>query len=329
MTEAELAEFIIGESPAIRRVRELILRIAPTSLPVLIQGPTGSGKELVAEALHRASGRSGAFVPFNVCAISDAMFEDALFGHVRGAFTGATHDRRGYLAEADRGTAFLDEISSLSLVMQPKLLRAIETRKFRPVGSSSDRTSEFRLLAAANEDLHVAARGGRFRADLAHRMAGMIIHMPSLAARREDIPLLVAHFAARAQRSEARRVEFKESAVRALTAQAWSGNVRELKFLVETVVAVADSSPVSALQLKELTVQNHDDCVGMPSTEERLRIERVLREANWDTDGAANALGVHRSTLYRWMKRVGIGSRERQAAAKKSEAYAPLFTQIV
>lgn len=309
MTEIELAQFIIGESPAIRRVRELILRVAPTSLPVLIQGPTGSGKELVAEALHRVSGRSGAFVPFNVCAISDAMFEDALFGHVRGAFTGATQDRRGYLAEADRGTVFLDEISSLSLGMQPKLLRAIETRKFRPVGASSDRASEFRLVAAANEDLHGAARAGRFRADLAHRMAGIVIHMPTLESRREDIPLLVTHFVERARRREvpnANAAEFNNSAMRALQQREWPGNVRELKFVVETALAVASSSVISAGSLTEMTVFDSSSYSVVPSVEERVRLETVLREAVWDTDRAAEALGVHRSTLYRWMRRLGM-----------------------
>jgi DNA-binding NtrC family response regulator len=133
VTDHNVAALIIGESAAIRRVRALIERVAPTGIPVLIQGPTGSGKELVAQALHLASGRSGPLVAFNVCAIAESMFEDTLFGHVRGAFTGATADARGYLAEADRGTVFLDEIGGLPLQAQAKLLRAIETRTFRPV----------------------------------------------------------------------------------------------------------------------------------------------------------------------------------------------------
>lgn len=316
MNEAELSQFIIGDSPAIRRVRDLILRIAPTSLPVLIQGPTGSGKELVAEALHRASGRSGAFVPFNVCAISDAMFEDAIFGHVRGAFTGATQDRRGYLSEADRGTVFFDEISSLSLTMQPKLLRAIETRKFRPVGSSSDRASDFRLVAAANEDLQMASRLGRFRPDLAHRMAGITIHVPSLDVRREDIPQLVAHFTKRARgRGVAGGTQFCDSAIRALQRRDWPGNVRELKYVVETALAVADSNVVSASGLWESSIFDSSDVGVVPLLAERVRLEQALRDADGDTDRAAEALGVHRSTLYRWMRRSGIRGNSSQRKA--------------
>src|SRR5919106_5556708 len=146
--ETAISKLLIGESLAMRTLRGDILAIAESHLPVLIQGETGTGKELVAEALHLASARSGRFVPFNVCAISESMFEDALFGHVRGAFTGAVSDSIGYLMEADRGTVFLDEIGSLPLSAQTKLLRAVETQQFRPVGARSDRRSDFRVVTA-------------------------------------------------------------------------------------------------------------------------------------------------------------------------------------
>jgi len=161
-----LDERIIGESQLIRELRSRIIRYAATNLPVLIQGPSGTGKELIAESLHTLSGRTGAFVAFNVCAVADTMFEDALFGHARGAFTGADRDRVGYLTEAHRGTVFLDEISGLSLSMQAKLLRAIETRRFRPVGARTDAVSDFRVIAASNEDIGDLVQQRRFRLGL-------------------------------------------------------------------------------------------------------------------------------------------------------------------
>lgn len=148
-----LASVLIGESPSMRHLCQVIRKVASSRLPVLIMGPTGSGKELVASALHMASGRAGAFVAFNVCAVADTMFEDALFGHARGAFTGAVAESAGYLAEADKGGIFLDEISGLPLPSQAKLHRAIETQTFRALGAKRDRRSEFRVLSASNEEL--------------------------------------------------------------------------------------------------------------------------------------------------------------------------------
>ena len=157
------AEVLVGESGVIRRLRATIERIAPARISVLVEGPTGSGKELVAALLHRISGRSGALVAFNVCAIADTMFEDALFGHVRGAYTGAGTDNLGFLREAHAGTLFMDEISGLPNALQPKLLRALETGVFRPIGSSRDTKSDFRLVAASNEPVGHLVDVGRFR----------------------------------------------------------------------------------------------------------------------------------------------------------------------
>src|SRR5678816_48003 len=171
---------LIGDSFPMQRLRALIARVAPTNVPVLIEGATGTGKELVAAMLHRLSGRGGAFVPFNVCALPDSMFEDALFGHVKGAYTGAAGDTLGYLREANGGTAFFDEISGLALGLQPKLLRAIETRTIRAVGSSRDVTSDFRVVAATNECLDELVDAGRFRADLNHRLSGLVLTVPTL-----------------------------------------------------------------------------------------------------------------------------------------------------
>src|SRR5688572_10225021 len=162
-SERALSDFLVGDSPPMRRLRAQITRIACTDLPVLIQGESGTGKELVAQALHLTSSRAGPFVAFNICAIPEALFESALFGHVRGAFKGATADSVGYLAEADRGTLFLDEIGSLASVAQAKLLRAIETRSFRPVGARHDRSSSFRVTAATNVSIDLLMSGGGFR----------------------------------------------------------------------------------------------------------------------------------------------------------------------
>jgi DNA-binding NtrC family response regulator len=306
--EAGLAELIIGQSPAIRRVRDLILRAAPSHLPVLIHGPTGAGKELVADALHRASGRPGAIVAFNVCAIGDTMFEDTLFGHVRGAYTGAAADRRGYLAEADRGTLFLDEVSGLPMALQAKLLRAVETRTYRPVGSTADRRSDFRLVSATNEELGARVREGLFRADLAHRLSGLVIDVPPLTARRDDIPLLARHFAAAVATSDGTPARLSDAALRVLQGHDWPGNVRELRHVVECAIVLADSPVLHARDLIEVLAQSvqgavpHDE----PLLEERAALEAVLRRCEWNTEAAALELRVHRSTLYRWMKRLGI-----------------------
>jgi DNA-binding NtrC family response regulator len=195
MSAAMIADLLVGESAVMVRLRDLVLRLAPARLPVLVQGPTGAGKELVAQALHRASGRKGRCVAFNACAIPDAMFEDALFGHVRGAFSGASHDHTGYLGEANGGTVFMDEIGSLGIDAQAKLLRAVETRVFRPVGARRDQESDFRLVTATNVRLGDLVGTGRFRPDLAHRISAAVITVPALAEHPEDIPALAEHFA--------------------------------------------------------------------------------------------------------------------------------------
>ena len=299
-----LAGYILGESPAIRGLRHLILRAAPLPLPVLIEGPTGAGKELVARALHDASGRSGAFVAFNVCAVADTMWEAALFGHEKGAFTGATSDRRGYLAEADGGTLFLDEISGLSLPNQAKLLRALETREFRPVGGREDRQSDFRVVTATNEDLEELAGIGRFRLDLLHRLQGFALRVPSLAERQEDVPLLAKHFAQGLGPAFA-AVELSAGAVRALQQHSWPGNVRELKHAVERAMALANGPRMRrediemALGPKHAEFRTDDDFA-------RRRLVTLLEEHGWNTARAAVHLGVHRVTVYRRMRRLGI-----------------------
>jgi len=302
---------IIGESPAIRAVRALVERVAPLRLPVLIQGPTGSGKELVARALHTLSGRRGRFVAVNVCAIADAMFEATLFGHVRGAFTGAVGDAAGYLAEADGGTLFLDEIGGLSPPMQAKLLRALETHEFRPVGGRRDQRSDFRVVAATNEAMHVLVATGRFRADLAHRLDVVSIDVPALTERLEDVPPLARHFAALASAAAA---PLAPDALERLQAHDWPGNVRELKNLVERVVALAPAGALHARDV-EAHLRRPRAAAVMPDAAagERDELLALLARCGWDTAEAARRLGLHRATVYRRMERLGISLPTRRA----------------
>lgn len=226
-----LASLLVGVSACMSQLRGVVAQLAQSRLPVLILGPTGAGKELVANAVHLASARKGGFVAFNVSALADTMFEDALFGHARGAFTGATGDTTGYLAEADKGTIFLDEISGLGLPSQAKLLRAIETQSFRPVGASRDKRSDFRIVAATNDDLLAQCDRALFRPDLYHRLAGVTVHVPSLAERREDIPVLMQAFLR--SLSDDAAIVFTAGALETFGNAEWPGNVRQLKHAVE------------------------------------------------------------------------------------------------
>jgi DNA-binding NtrC family response regulator len=318
MNDRVVDTFIVGQSFAIRELRALIAKVAPARLPVLIQGPTGSGKELVARALHGVSGRRGAFVAFNVSAIAETLFEDALFGHVRGAFSGAVADSPGYLVEADHGTAFFDEIGALPLVLQAKLLRAVEAREFRPVGARRDRSSDFRIVTATNEPLAALVRRGAFRADLAHRLSGVVLEVPPLAARREDIPLLVRHFVAQERPICASTIDFTDEVMDRLCAYSWPGNVRELRHAVDRLIALA---PTSLIGLPELTAILSSSVVTQhrPAdlrSEERRQLLALLDAAQWDTKDVAARLGVDRVTVYRRMRRLGIAtplSRSRTA----------------
>jgi DNA-binding NtrC family response regulator len=305
-TKRAIDAVLIGDSLPMQRLRMLVAAVAPTRVPVLIEGATGTGKELVAGLLHQESCRDGALVAFNVCALGDSMFEDALFGHAKGAFTGAAGETLGFLREANGGTAFLDEISGLPLLLQAKLLRAIETGVVRPVGSSRDAKSDFRTVAATNERIDDLVAKGQFRADLAHRLSGMILTVPTLAERVDDIPVLVEHFVRRAQPS--RPVAITRSAMQILQMRLWPGNVRELKQVVEAALAFArnvldDDALAVVLAQRSRTVE---PAKPTPTFVERQRLLKLLNGAAWDTEIAASTLGVHRTTVYRRMRRLGI-----------------------
>ena len=305
MTPHAAASALIGDSAPMRELRALVDAIAPTSLPVLIHGPTGSGKELVAALIHERSRRTGAFVAFNVCAIAESMFDDALFGHAKGAYTGAVRESLGFLREANGGTAFFDEISGLPLVLQAKLLRAIETGRFRPLGAARDAVSDFRVVAATNEDLDALVAERQFRADLRHRLSGIVIPVPALGERVDDIPALARHFARRFRNAE---ISIEPEAVALLQRAAWPGNVRELKHVVEVAAAFA-SDAIDVRALSPVIAGRAASCSA--ATPSALHVERrdlidVLERARWFADDAAKELGIHRATLYRRMKRLAI-----------------------
>jgi DNA-binding NtrC family response regulator len=306
-------EALLGESEAIRDLRSLIERVARTSLSVLISGKTGSGKELVAQALHRGSRRDGALVAINVCAVTDSMFEAALFGHVRGAFTGAVGNSPGFLAEANGGTLFLDEISGLPAPAQAKLLRAVETKEFRPVGARMDRRSDFRVVAATNEELRGLAAAGRFRADLLQRLSAVTIRVPALRARADDIPQLVTHFAAGCS-AGATPATFSRTAIERLQAHHWPGNVRELRHIVECAIALAESSSIGVREVESLLGGGAGESM-LARRDDHLRDELMcaLEAAEWDVDAVARQLGVHRATIYRRLKRVSPDMRSASA----------------
>jgi DNA-binding NtrC family response regulator len=302
----EISRLLVGESAAIRQLRRDILLFGPTRLPILIQGPTGSGKELVARALHQVGRRPGTLVAFNVCAVSESMFEDALFGHVKGAFTGAHHDSPGYLAEANGGSVFLDEISGLGLQPQAKLLRALETGVYRPVGGGRDRVSDFRLISASNESLAELVETRCFRMDLLQRIGGYVIKVPPLVDRRDDVPLLALHFLAQVR---AVGVVPSTRALRRLRDHAWRGNVRELRHVMERLLVMAQGTEIDEAHVADALdtgalAENPDE----QRSEFGDRLRGVLRANDWDTAAAARTLNVHRATIYRWMQRTGIAA---------------------
>ncbi len=291
---------LIGDSKPMRGLRARIATLAPLDLPVLIEGETGTGKELVARALHEASGRRGRFVAVNVCAIPETMFEATLFGHVKGAFTGASYPSRGLLAEADGGTLFLDEIALLPLALQPKLLRAIESREFRPVGAGAERSSDFRVVSASNEPLDIAVAAGRFRGDLLYRVKVAALRVPPLRERKQDIPSLAQRFLAEVNSNGA---PFAPCALEALTRHRWPGNVRELRNLVLRLAGEAGGAVITADAVHEALRDANRSSGDHPG---RDRLLRLMTGVGGDVRLAARAEGVHLSTMYRRLARLGI-----------------------
>ena len=238
---------MIGESPALKNIQSIIEKVAPSDARVLITGSNGSGKELVAHAIHSLSERSkNPIVEVNCAAIPSELIESELFGHVKGSFTGAIKDKQGKFEQANGGTLFLDEIGDMSLVAQAKVLRALQENKVSPVGSDKEIKVDVRVLAATNKDLKKEIEAGKFREDLYHRLSVIEIHVPSLDERKDDIPILVKHFAKLISEEQGTSVkEFDDKAIKTLQNFSWTGNIRELRNVVERLI-ILGSNPVTA-----------------------------------------------------------------------------------
>ena len=238
---------MIGESPALKNIQNMIEKVAPSDARVLITGSNGSGKELVAHAIHSLSERSkNPIVEVNCAAIPSELIESELFGHVKGSFTGAIKDKQGKFEQANGGTLFLDEIGDMSLVAQAKVLRALQENKVSPVGSDKEIKVDVRMLAATNKDLKKEIEAGKFREDLYHRLSVIEIHVPSLDERKDDIPILVKHFAKLISEEQGTSVkEFDDKAIKTLQNFSWTGNIRELRNVVERLI-ILGSNPVTA-----------------------------------------------------------------------------------
>jgi DNA-binding NtrC family response regulator len=293
---------LIGTSEAMQRVRAEAELAARTNGSVLIEGETGCGKELVAQLIHELSRRPGKIVCVNVAAIADTMFEAQLFGHRRGAFTGAISDQVGLVKEAHHGTLFLDEISSLALTAQAKLLRVLETGYVRMLGGRGEEHVDFRVVAASNADLALEAREGRFRPDLYHRLCDWRIQLPPLRDRREDIALLAEHFLSDLRTSGSSAV-FHEDAISALMAQYWPGNVRQLRQTIRRASYLSDGEFITRATIVNALAHGTPP-YGIPAivpqriTEEVSAFLKILESVNWDTMAAAAQLGVTRKTIY-------------------------------
>lgn len=319
---------IVGQSAALRNVLQLVEMVAASDATVLLLGETGTGKELIARAIHDRSQRQRqAFITLNCAAIPSSLFESELFGHERGAFTGASMQRAGRLELADRGTLFLDEVGDMPLEVQPKLLRTLQEHTYERLGSARTKNVDVRLVAATNCDLEQKMEEKQFRSDLYYRLNVFPIRIPPLRERREDIPLLVQHFTQRYARRMGKRIEaIPETTVQKLQRWSWPGNVRELENLIERSVILTSTSTLSVV-LPEKMTSAIDAAAVVGSFEEQERIIETLRETNGRISGprgAAFRLGVKRSTLLDRMKKLGIDPREiRSSCAQQVQVASP------
>lgn len=303
---------LIGESPALHAVRTVLHKFAPVELPVLVTGETGTGKELVARQLHAASGRRGRFVALNCGAISESLLEAELFGYSDGAFTGARRGGRvGLVEAADGGTLFLDEIGELPLPLQTRLLRVLEEREVLRVGATEPTAVDVRVVAATLKSLEQHAATGGFRRDLYYRLAALRIALPPLRVRRSDIPLLAQHFFRQLRGIDA---PLDEAAMAMLTAAEWPGNVRELRNLVDRLRIhwQPGEGLIDAARLLQLAPELVKESATMLPLESngkrppRAQLETLLQDHRNDREGMAQALGVSRTTLWRWLRAEGL-----------------------
>ncbi|HVW30301.1 MAG TPA: sigma-54 dependent transcriptional regulator [Polyangiaceae bacterium] len=318
VADTERFEELLGSSPAMKKVYDLVDRIAETDASVLVTGESGTGKELLARAIHqRSKRRAGPFVAINCAAMTETLLESELFGHAKGAFTDAKTARRGLFVEADRGTLFLDEIGELPLGLQPKLLRALQERKVRPVGGNVEVPFDARLVCATNRDLEAAAQESRFRNDLFYRINVVHLHMPSLRARGADVLLLSQAFLVRCAHSFDKPVRgLAPEVAERLLAYPWPGNVRELGNCIEHAVAVSQGDCLTLEDLPKKVRDFSQSQVSIAGTEpssfvplgemERRYILRVFEALDGNKSLVAHTLGVDRKTLYRKLKEYGV-----------------------
>jgi formate hydrogenlyase transcriptional activator len=308
-----MAGSLIGSGVAFRDVTEAIAMVAPVDSAVLLVGETGTGKELIARAIHDAGPRRNRrFVAVNCAAIPAGLLESELFGHERGAFTGAVSQTVGRFQAADHGTMFLDEVGDLPLELQPKLLRALQEQQVERLGSGGRSTSiDVRVIAATNQDLEEMVRRRAFRADLYYRLNVLPIRVPPLRERAEDIPLLVAHFVCRFAERQGKKVnEVPDEVIAALKRHSWPGNVRELQNVIERAV-VASTGPTLRLPEPERRIDRAAEATRTLAQVEREHIVATLQATNWvlgGWDGAAARLGLSRTTLISRMQRLGISA---------------------
>ena len=316
-SESEMSQYcfegIIGQSPAIRNVLEQVRIVAPTDATVLLHGETGAGKELVARAIHNLSPRARRnFVCMNCAAIPSGLLESELFGHEKGAFTGALNQKKGRFELADQGSLFLDEIGDISLELQPKLLRAVQEQEFERLGSANTIGVNVRIIAATHRDLPVMIRDEKFREDLFYRLNVFPIEIPPLRERREDIPLLVNFFVSKFSRRMRKQITcIPKATMEALTNNPWRGNVRELANFIERAVILTRGEELDApiAELKNPMRAPRTSSVSTYHDAERQAIIDALLAASGrvaGVDGAAERLGLKRTTLQHKMRQLGI-----------------------
>ena len=304
---------IVGKSDVLQKIFTLIQKVADTNANVLIQGESGTGKELIARAIHLNSGRSShPFLAVNCGALPESLLESELFGHTKGSFTGAVSDSKGLFRSASGGTLFLDEVGDMSSSLQVKLLRALQEHEVTPVGASAPVRFDARIIAATNKDLEAEVKAGRFREDLFYRLNVIEISVPPLRDRREDIPLLARHFAAKCAKSQnAAEKPIARDALSAIANYDWPGNVRELENAIERASILSgdeielESLPAKVRETASQSYRSHDDTDFRPTLEEveRRYVIETLGSVGGDKAKAASLLGIDLSTLYRKLKR--------------------------
>jgi len=326
--EVNLEHNMVGASERMKDVFEFVRKVAPTDATVLIEGESGTGKELVARAIHRNSARAeNSFVAINCAAIADSLLESELFGHEKGAFTGATQQKKGRIEMAEGGTLFLDEVSELAMELQAKLLRVLQEREFERVGGTRAIRLDTRLIAATNRKLSAAIEAGEFRQDLYYRLNVVALTMPPLRDRAEDIPRLAEHFVSKASRKcKTRMKELSEEAKACLVKYDWPGNVRELENAIERAVVLGSGNIVLAEDLPETVLE-----AGWTSSDEpakyhrsvkdmkRQMIIQALQQSKGNYLSAAKTLGIHPNSLLRLMRNLNVKSSTK-AAQPSSES---------